>query len=129
MYVKNIDDDADDDELREQFSHCGTITSVKLMRDDKGISKGFGFVCFSTPEEANMAVNTLHGTSTSFILAGRPPGVVSLFLPRQNLMYQPLGFRPEWRVNVFASPTRPAFQPIPSVNSLKDSSNQQVCLA
>ncbi|KAF8403181.1 hypothetical protein HHK36_011278 [Tetracentron sinense] len=61
IYVKNIDDNVDDDELREHFSQCGTITSAKLMRDEKGISKGFGFVCFSTSEEAHKAVNTLHG--------------------------------------------------------------------
>nr|DAD28650.1 TPA_asm: hypothetical protein HUJ06_030118 [Nelumbo nucifera] len=61
VYVKNIDDNVGDDELREHFSRCGTITSVKLMRDEKGISKGFGFVCFSTPEEANKAVATFHG--------------------------------------------------------------------
>ncbi|XP_052173604.1 polyadenylate-binding protein 7-like isoform X2 [Diospyros lotus] len=61
VYVKNIDDDITDDELRKHFGQCGTITSAKLMRDDKGISKGFGFVCFSTPEEANKAVNTFHG--------------------------------------------------------------------
>ncbi|KAJ4850853.1 hypothetical protein Tsubulata_032253 [Turnera subulata] len=61
VYVKNIDDDVTDEELREHFSQCGTITSAKLMRDDRGISKGFGFVCFSSPEEANKAVNTFHG--------------------------------------------------------------------
>ncbi|XP_059646780.1 polyadenylate-binding protein 7-like [Cornus florida] len=61
IYVKNIDDAVTDDELREHFSQCGTITSAKLMLDDKGVSKGFGFVCFSTPEEANEAVNTFHG--------------------------------------------------------------------
>ncbi|KAM7531663.1 hypothetical protein LguiB_035073 [Lonicera macranthoides] len=61
VYVKNIDDDITDEELREHFSQCGTITSARLMRDDKGMSKGFGFVCFSTPEEANKAVNTFHG--------------------------------------------------------------------
>lgn len=61
MYVKNIDDDITDDELREYFSQCGTITSVKLMLDEKGMNKGFGFVCFSTPEEAIKAVNTFHG--------------------------------------------------------------------
>ncbi|KAG5556748.1 hypothetical protein RHGRI_007124 [Rhododendron griersonianum] len=61
VYVKNIEDDVTEDELREHFSQCGTITSAKLMRDEKGISRGFGFVCFSTPEEAYKAVNTLHG--------------------------------------------------------------------
>ncbi|CAA2973664.1 polyadenylate-binding 7 [Olea europaea subsp. europaea] len=62
VYVKNIGDDITDDQLREYFSQWGTITSAKLMRDDKGMSKGFGFVCFSTPEEAIKAVNTFHGS-------------------------------------------------------------------
>jgi polyadenylate-binding protein len=61
IYVKNIDDNVSDEGLRDHFSVCGTITSAKIMRDDKGISKGFGFVCFSTPEEANKAVNSFHG--------------------------------------------------------------------
>ncbi|KAG4996279.1 hypothetical protein JHK84_027327 [Glycine max] len=61
LYVKNIDDDVTDKELRDLFSSCGTITSVKVMRDDKGISKGFGFVCFSNPEEANKAVRSFNG--------------------------------------------------------------------
>ncbi|KAH6797642.1 binding protein 7 [Perilla frutescens var. hirtella] len=68
VYVKNIDDDITDDELRLHFSQCGTITSAKIMRDDKGVGKGFGFVCFSTPEEANKAVYTFHG----FILRRKP---------------------------------------------------------
>ncbi|CAN6440934.1 unnamed protein product [Victoria cruziana] len=51
----------DDGELQEHFCKYGTITSVKLMRGDKGISKGFGFVCFSSPDEANKAVTTCHG--------------------------------------------------------------------
>lgn len=61
MYVKNIDDNVNDDELGEHFSQCGTITSAKIMRDEKGLSKGFGFVCFSRPEEANNAVDSFHG--------------------------------------------------------------------
>ncbi|MCD7468881.1 hypothetical protein HAX54_007427 [Datura stramonium] len=61
VYVKNISGDVTDHELRELFSQCGKITSAKLMVDEKGVSKGFGFVCFSRPEEANKAVNTFHG--------------------------------------------------------------------
>ncbi|KAL9332029.1 hypothetical protein ACSQ67_001639 [Phaseolus vulgaris] len=68
VYVKNIDDNVSDEELSDHFSACGTITSAKVMQDEKGISKGFGFVCFSTPEEANKAVNTFHG----FMFHGKP---------------------------------------------------------
>ncbi|CAL5332415.1 unnamed protein product [Camellia sinensis] len=67
VYVKNFDDDVIDDELREHFSQCGTITSAKLMRDEKGTSRWFGFVCFSTPEEANKAVNNFHGEYYEYI--------------------------------------------------------------
>ncbi|PKU61757.1 polyadenylate-binding protein 4-like [Dendrobium catenatum] len=61
LYVKNIADNIDDSILWEHFSQFGTITSAKVMHDDKGNSKGFGFVCFSTQEEASKALNTLHG--------------------------------------------------------------------
>ncbi|XP_027935772.1 polyadenylate-binding protein 7 [Vigna unguiculata] len=61
LYVKNIDDAVGEKELRDLFSSCGTITSVKVMRNEKGISKGFGFVCFSNPEEAIKAMSTFYG--------------------------------------------------------------------
>lgn len=60
LYVKNLDDTIDDEQLRENFSSFGTITSAKVMLED-GRSKGFGFVCFSSQEEATRAVTDMNG--------------------------------------------------------------------
>ncbi|VDL26462.1 unnamed protein product [Hymenolepis diminuta] len=61
LYVKNLDDTIDDARLKETFSKYGNITSAKVVLDQSGNSKGFGFVCFSTPEEAKKAIK-LNGT-------------------------------------------------------------------
>ncbi|KAJ2781506.1 Protein phosphatase PP2A regulatory subunit B [Coemansia javaensis] len=61
LYIKNFDEDITEDRLRQEFVPYGVITSVKIMVDDKGDSRGFGFVCFSTPEEANKAVAEMNG--------------------------------------------------------------------
>ncbi|RVW60530.1 Polyadenylate-binding protein 2 [Vitis vinifera] len=61
LYVKNLDDSIADDKLRELFSEFGTITSCKVMRDPNGISRGSGFVAFSTAEEASRALADMNG--------------------------------------------------------------------
>lgn len=73
LYVKNLDDDFDDERLVGEFEPFGTITSAKIMRDEKGTSKGFGFVCFSSPDEATKAVSELSGK-----MIGSKPLYVSL---------------------------------------------------
>jgi polyadenylate-binding protein len=60
LYVKNLDDQIDDERLRKEFAPFGTITSAKVMTDSTNRSKGFGFVCFSTPEEATKAVTEMN---------------------------------------------------------------------
>ncbi|KAK6136887.1 hypothetical protein DH2020_029373 [Rehmannia glutinosa] len=61
LYVKNLDDSFGDDKLKELFSPFGSITSCKVMRDPKGISRGSGFVAFSSPEEASRAISEMNG--------------------------------------------------------------------
>lgn len=68
LYVKNLDDSVTKETLRKEFAHCGDITSTTVMRDDKENSRGFGFVCFSSPEEATKAVTEMNGT----MLNGKP---------------------------------------------------------
>ncbi|KAM3830069.1 polyadenylate-binding protein 4 isoform 4-T5 [Vipera latastei] len=60
LYIKNLDDTIDDEKLRKEFCPFGSITSAKVMLED-GRSKGFGFVCFSSPEEATKAVTEMNG--------------------------------------------------------------------
>ncbi|XP_021094576.1 polyadenylate-binding protein 1-like isoform X2 [Heterocephalus glaber] len=60
LYVKNLDDSISDEKLRTVFSPYGVITSAKVMTEG-GHSKGFGFVCFSSPEEATKAVTEMNG--------------------------------------------------------------------
>jgi len=67
LYVKNLDDTIDDERLRKEFQPYGTITSAKVMTEG-GRSKGFGFVCFSSPEEATKAVTEMNGR----ILVSKP---------------------------------------------------------
>lgn len=63
LYVKNLSDTITDEYFRDIFSKYGTITSARIMRDPaaENASKGFGFVCYSSPEEATNAVNGENG--------------------------------------------------------------------
>jgi polyadenylate-binding protein len=68
LYVKNLDESLDDETFTKAFEQYGQITSCRVMRDDKGSGKGFGFVCYATPEEATKAVTEMNGK----ILATKP---------------------------------------------------------
>ncbi|MBA0648091.1 hypothetical protein Goklo_015877 [Gossypium klotzschianum] len=61
LYIKNLDDSIGDEKLKKMFSEFGNSTSCKIMRDPSGISKGSGFVAFSTPEEASRALAEMNG--------------------------------------------------------------------
>lgn len=63
VYVKNLDEGVTEDAMREAFAPFGTITSARVMVDNSNNnqSKGFGFVCFSAPEEATKAITEMNG--------------------------------------------------------------------
>jgi polyadenylate-binding protein len=56
LYVKHIEDEVDEETLKKEFSAFGEVKSCKIQVDEKGTPKGFGFVCFSSPEEAQKAI-------------------------------------------------------------------------
>nr|GMC47576.1 polyadenylate-binding protein 6-like [Ipomoea batatas] len=61
LYVKNFYDDLTEDLLREKFSKYGKVHNAIIMRDEKGKSRGFGFVNFYSHEDAKRAVEGLNG--------------------------------------------------------------------
>lgn len=61
LYVKNLDENITDENFRELFTPFGTVTSARVMRDQAGVSKGFGFVCYSSAEEATRAITEMNG--------------------------------------------------------------------
>jgi len=61
VYVGNLSWSTTDDTLRQAFSEYGQVLDSIVMRDrDTGRSRGFGFVTFSTGEEAEAAIKALN---------------------------------------------------------------------
>jgi len=48
--------------LKEAFQDAGEIVSAVVMRDQTGTSRGFGFVNFEKPEDADKAIANFNDT-------------------------------------------------------------------
>ena len=63
LFVGGLAWAADENDLREHFEQCGTVTYAKVVEDrETGRSRGFGFVEFETNDEAEDALAELNGT-------------------------------------------------------------------
>lgn len=62
LYVGNLAYGISDGDLDQLFSSYGTVRSAQVIMDrDTGRSKGFGFVEMSSEQEAQAAIQGLHG--------------------------------------------------------------------
>ncbi|XP_056133576.1 polyadenylate-binding protein 1A-like [Lampris incognitus] len=61
VYIKNFGEDMDDEKLKEIFGKYEPALSIRVMTDDRGKSKGFGFVNFERHEDAQKAVDDMNG--------------------------------------------------------------------
>ncbi len=87
LFVGNLPYQVLERDIEDQFRGAGVVVSVNLMLDKMtGRSRGFAFVEFSTPEEANKAVEMFHGKD----LGGRAM-TVNIARPREE---RPPGDRP-----------------------------------
>jgi len=64
LYVGNLSYTTTVEELKDLFSEYESVEDVKVITDrDSGRSRGFGFVDFSSDEEAEKAIKALNGHS------------------------------------------------------------------
>lgn len=61
IFVGNIPYTVGHSALKELFDKFGTVLNAKVITDDEGRSKGFGFVEYGTDEGADTAVKEMNG--------------------------------------------------------------------
>lgn len=74
LYIKNLPFEIKEEDIKKIFQKYGPITSAIISRDDKGNSKGFGFVCFTNPLNAATALKDMKEKNFTF------PGCNPLYL-------------------------------------------------
>jgi RNA recognition motif-containing protein len=63
VYVSNLSWNTNDDTLRQAFEQYGNVVDSIVMRDrDTQRSRGFGFVTFSSDQEAEDAIQNMNDT-------------------------------------------------------------------
>ncbi|AAW44674.1 hypothetical protein CNBG1820 [Cryptococcus deneoformans B-3501A] len=61
VYVGNLSWNSTDDTLLQVFSAYGTVTDCIVMKDrETGRSRGFGFVTYGSPQEAEAAIAAMN---------------------------------------------------------------------
>ncbi|MGV7428855.1 RNA recognition motif domain-containing protein, partial [Mycobacterium kansasii] len=62
VFIGGLSYDTDDNSLREAFNKYGEVTDARVIVDrETGRSRGFGFVTYTSPEEASSAIQALDG--------------------------------------------------------------------
>jgi len=66
LYVGNLTYEVSSSDLEQMFQAHGKVESAQVIMDrDTGRSKGFGFVEMGTQQEAQAAIQALHGQDSN----------------------------------------------------------------
>lgn len=67
IFISNLDFKVTEDDLKDIFSKFGTVNDIRLVRNYKGFSKGFGYVEFANVESVKKAL-----TNDRMLIQQRP---------------------------------------------------------
>lgn len=59
LYIGNLYYEVTAEQLKNVFSRFGEVASVKIVYDNRGLSRGFGYVEFKNVDDAQTAINNL----------------------------------------------------------------------
>jgi polyadenylate-binding protein len=107
LYVRNFDPTFTEENLRDLFKNYGAIKSCKVMTDEKGNPRGFGFVLFENAEDANTALRELNGR----MLNGKPLVVNVAQRRDQRLSMLQMQFQQRLQAMMRPMPMFPFFAP------------------
>jgi RNA recognition motif-containing protein len=95
LHIRNLPEGVDEQELHDAFGQFGQITSVKIpkyiletkVNNEKKemiLSKGFGYVCFTDPETAKVAMEEMNGKFLPGHEDAKRPMLIDIFMPKQE---------------------------------------------
>ena len=95
LHIKNLPYDLTEEKLKEIFSKCGEVKSVRIGKfilqtrvndklEESEESKGFGYVCFKTPEEANKAIQEFNEKTLPGYEKSKRPLIINKFMPKNE---------------------------------------------
>lgn len=62
LFVGNLSWSVTTESLSKAFQQCGNVVGARVLYDgETGRSRGYGFVCYSTKEEMDKALESLNG--------------------------------------------------------------------
>jgi len=124
LYVKNLEESITEERLAEMFGEYGTTTSVKIINDTSGKSKGFGFVCFEDEGSASKAMAELNGKDIEgkeiYVGLAQSKAERSSYLAKKYAMAQkatPSSYRPPFPgfPSAYAVPMRSGYPSYPGM--------------
>eukprot|EP00798_Chlamydomonas_sp_ICE-L_P009722 gene9722-7593_t len=84
VFIGNLAPSVGEDDLHTVFGQFGSIFSIQVIRDrETGASRGFGFITFTQPSDAAMAMMHMNGAS----LMGPFQGRVIRVMPSRKIPY------------------------------------------
>ena len=84
VFVGMLSKTSNEDDVRSMFEPYGTVEEVTVLRDKEGMSKGCAFIKFANRQQAQAAINKMHGSQimpVSQTLVFMWCMVVNYFLP------------------------------------------------